>query len=233
MQLFAHVDDPVRHRLDVALPLLKHGLVVQDQADDARSKRRRVRDLLPLQDQQLRPDPVRAAFRVARVRRDNVERADPLAVQPRVLGVRLAYEQGDRLGDKLTDRPRVVVEVAGREPLVRAVEKGKVLLLLEDLGNLFPLLARRVDAGRVVRARVQEEDGLFRRFPEKVEERRQVEADRFRVVVRVIDRGQADAVEDGLVVRWRPGIVVSVSRVSRGSCPVESKEDSPHVGFER
>jgi hypothetical protein len=76
-----------------------------------------------------------------------------------------------------------------------------VSLLLEDLCNLLPLVAGRVDACGVVRARVEEDDGLGGGCPEKVEEGLEREADRRGVVVRVVDRGQADAVEDGLVVR--------------------------------
>ena len=81
------------------------------------------------------------------------ERADALAVQPEVFRVALRDRDGVAVGDKAAQRGGVAVAVSGREPLVRHVERRPVALLLHQQRDLRPLLGRRVDAGRVVRAR--------------------------------------------------------------------------------
>jgi hypothetical protein len=70
------------------------------------------------------------------------------------LGEALAQRDLVALLDKVAQRVRVGVGVAGREALVGHVEEGEVVLLLDHLGDALPVLARRVDTGRVVRAGV-------------------------------------------------------------------------------
>lgn len=76
---------------------------------DSAAKGRWVGDLASLEHAQLAED----LLRLLAVLADNVEAADPLAVQTRVLGVRLADEEWDPLSDKVTDRPCIIVEIAG------------------------------------------------------------------------------------------------------------------------
>ena len=66
--------------------------------------------------------------------------------------------------------------------------------------DLAPLLARRVDARRVVRARVDEEHRARRRTLERRDVRVEREPDRLGVVVRVGRHRDADEREDLVVV---------------------------------
>lgn len=95
-----------------------------------RSKGGRVRDLAPLHQQQLTLNPLSSTLNIARLGRDDVERADTLAVQAGVLGVRLAHEQRHLLLDKVAHRPGVVVQVARSETLCR--KKGRVSVALRQ-----------------------------------------------------------------------------------------------------
>lgn len=162
-----------------------------------------VGDLRSLQQVQLALETLRSALAVACVTCHHVERSDALPVQARVLGKRLAHEERHVALDKVSHRPRVRLEVARGKALVRTVEEGVVTLGDKDVGNLLPLLLGGVDAGGVVRARVQEEHGLVGRGAEEGEVRGEGEANRRRVVVRVFDRGAANIGKDGLVVRPR------------------------------
>ena len=97
----------------------------------------------------------------------------------------LADKQGDAPPDKLAHRPGVVVEVAAREALVRAVEEREMALFEHHVRNLAPLLARRVHASRIVRARVDEEDGAWRGTFQRLDEGVEGKTDSLWVVVRV------------------------------------------------
>jgi hypothetical protein len=70
----------------------------------------------------------------------------------------------------------------------------------EDVRELLPLLARRVDARGVVRARVQEEDAPRRRGLERGDDPVEREPDGRGVEVRVRLRVDADVPEDRKVV---------------------------------
>ena len=52
----AHLLDPSTHRPQISLPLLEQNRVIQDTASNARTVRRRVGNLRPLQDSQLGSD---------------------------------------------------------------------------------------------------------------------------------------------------------------------------------
>ncbi|KAI3483212.1 hypothetical protein L1887_53992 [Cichorium endivia] len=130
-EALTHGDDAARHLLDVLLPLCKQRWVGEDHLDDARAERRRIRDFGALDGGELRED-----------------------------GGAL-MSSGMLLRDtKWRTAQSVAVEVARGEALVCTVEEGKVALLDKDVGDLLPLLLRRVDTGGVVRARVQKEDAL-------------------------------------------------------------------------
>lgn len=87
-----------------------------------------------------------------------MEGARPLAVQAEVLGERLRDAEFETLRDEVPHRPRVVLKIARGEALVGAVEEGEVLLLADDFGDAFPLLARGVNACRIVSAGVEQDD---------------------------------------------------------------------------
>lgn len=160
----AHVLDAAAHGAQVVLPLGEEGRVVEDGAGDAGAVRGRVADLGALQDGQLRGDAVDGRARVRAGARDEVEGARALAVEAEVLGERLRHAELEAVRDEVAHRPGVVLQVSRREPLVGAVEEGEVLLGADRVRELDPLLVREVDAGRVVRACVQEEDAPLRGF---------------------------------------------------------------------
>ena len=144
-------------------------------------------------------------------------------VEAHVLRVALAHEQWDAPLGEVADGPRIVVERAGREALVRGVEEREQATLEEDRDDLLPLFAGRVDSGRVVRARVDEDDGLQGDVAKEREEVVEREADRFRVVVGVVDGRAADVGEDGLVVGW-------ARRVQRAAANA-GEADAPQLGL--
>ena len=196
VQLMAHVNNPPRHRLNILLPLREQLRLPQDHRHQPRAIRRRVANLAALQHRQLALHPRR---RVGALR-DDVQRADTLAVQTRVLCEGLADEQRDALGGEVAHRPRVRVEVAGCEALVSTVEEGVVRALLHDARDRLPLLVRGVDASGVVRACVEEDDRLGRRVLHGAKEAVEVEADSLRVVVGVCHWLNANIAEDVEVV---------------------------------
>ena len=75
-------------------------------------------------------------------------------------------------------------------------------LLQEHVADLAPLFACGVDAGGVVRARVQEDHRAFWQALEGVEEGPKREPDRLGVVVGVREGINAYVPEDGKVVDW-------------------------------
>ena len=64
--------------------------------------------------------------------------------------------------DEMTDGEGVLGGISGGETLVRHVEEGEEFLLLDEVRDFFPLGRGGVDAGGVVRAGVQENDGTLR-----------------------------------------------------------------------
>lgn len=60
----------------------------------------------------------------------------------------------------MADGPGVVLQVAGGETLIGAVEEGIVILGQEDGGYFLPLRACGINTCWIVRAGVQKEDGL-------------------------------------------------------------------------
>lgn len=101
---------------------------------------------------------------------------------------------------KVADGKGVLVNVATGESLVGHVEEGKVALLLGDLGELLPLLLRRVDTGGVVSAGVEKEDAALGGGLDISDHALKVEANGVLVVVAVLLDLEASVGEDGLVV---------------------------------
>ena len=58
-------------------------------------------------------------------------------------------------------------------------------LLLEEGGNMTPLLVGRVHTRRVVGGHMEEEDGLVGRVPDGAEHALKVQTDRLGVVIRI------------------------------------------------
>ena len=106
---------------------------------------------------------VDASFLLRRCRHEG-EGTDTFTVQAHVLRERLAERDLVALRHEVAGRERVRGDVARREALVGHVEEGEELLLLDNVGDLLPLLLRWVNTGRVVRARVEKDDCVIRRI---------------------------------------------------------------------
>lgn len=196
-----HLLDTPTHRPQILFPLLEQGRIIQDPACDARTVRRRVGDLRPLQDRQLTRDIGIGPGGVGARCRNEMEGAGALTVQTEVLGEGLRDAQLEPLLDEILDRPRVANEIARREALVRGVEEGEVVALLHDGGDLFPLVLGGIDAGGVVGAGVQEDHGAGGRCLQRGEHAVEVEALCLLVEVGVGGELEADVGEDLVVVR--------------------------------
>lgn len=117
-----------------------------------------------------------------------------------VLGKRLREADVVALLDKVPHGKGVLVDVAAGEALVGHVEEAVVALRLHGGLDLLPLLGRGVDAGRVVRAGVEQEHAALGRGLDVGEQTLEVEADRVLVVVPVLLDLHAGVLEDGGVV---------------------------------
>jgi hypothetical protein len=83
-------------------------------------------------------------------------------------------KEGRREG-KETYRPRIPIQIATRESLVRTIKKGKMSLLQKDLRKLVPLVLRWVHPSGIMRAGMQEEHGAVWSGLERVEKALKVE----------------------------------------------------------
>lgn len=175
-QSCAHLDDAARHGAQVTLPLGEQLFVIEHCGSDAGTVRGRVGDLGALEDGELGGNALGSVLGVRAGGCDEVEAAGALAIQTKVLGVRLCDQELEALLDEVADGPVIGVQRAGGEALVCAVEEGELLPLLHDGGNLFPLVLSGVDARGVVCAGVEEDDAAFGCRPEGAEHAVKVEA---------------------------------------------------------
>jgi len=129
-----------------------------------------------------------------------MEHTGALSIEAEVLGEGLSDTQLEALLDEIADCPSVVIEIAGSEALVCAVEEREEVFALHDLGEGDPLVAGGVDAGGIVCACVEEDDGAFRSGFESGGEAFKVEAARRRVVVGVVCEREFDIGENLMVV---------------------------------
>lgn len=196
----AHLLDPTAHRAEVILPFSEERGVVQDAAGDAGTVSRRVRDLRPLQDGQLTSNVTVGGGGVGAGGRDKVEGTGALAIQAEVLGEGLGDAHLEALFHEVADGPGVAGQVARGEALVCGVEEGEVGSLAHDGGDLAPLVLAGVDAGGVVGARMQEDDGAGRRCPQRLQHAVKVQALGLLVEVGVVGDLEADIGKDLVVI---------------------------------
>lgn len=175
-QTTTHLLNTTTHSPEILFPLLKKRLVIQDATGNARTVRRRVRNLRPLQNSQLARNMGSCLRSVGAGGRNKMERARPLAVQTEVLGERLRNAEFKPLLDEVPDCPCVADEIARGEALIRGVEEGEVVPFPHDCGDLFPLVLGWVYACWVVRAGVEEDDGARWRCLQRLQHAVEVEA---------------------------------------------------------
>lgn len=87
-----------------------------------------------------------------------MEASSSLAIEAEVLGETLANDGLESLLNKVADGGGILGEVARSEALVGTVEEGEMLLLSDNDSQLLPLVEGRVDTGRVMGARVQQDN---------------------------------------------------------------------------
>lgn len=226
-QLLAHGDDPPGHRPQVLLPLLEQGLVVQHQACDASAVCRGIRDFGTLQNRELRSDSANGVLGVRTGAGNEVEATGPLTVETEVLGEGLRNAQLEALLDEVVDGPGVLGQIARGEALVRAIEEREMRLLLQQNGQLLPLVLCRVDAGGVVCAGMHQDDAAVWGVGDGLLHAGEVEALRLGGEVRVGCDGEGDIGEDLVVVG--PRRVADVGRRGTGEEAFE-KESSEMDG---
>ena len=129
--------------------------------------------------------------------------ARALTIEAQILGEALRDHHFEALLEKISDGPGVIVEIAARKALVRAIEEGEQPLGAHRLCDLLPLISRGVDAGGVVGAGVQDDDAVFGGGVEGGDHVGEGEALGGFVEVRV--RGDAEAAGGEDLVVVRPG----------------------------
>lgn len=129
-----------------------------------------------------------------------MERTGSLAVEAEVLRERLSDAELEPLRDEVADGPRVAREITGCEALVGAVEEGEVFPLTHRGCDLFPLVLRRVYAGWIVGACVEEDDRAFGGGLDGRQHAIDIEALGLGGEIRVGGCLEADVCEDLLVV---------------------------------
>ncbi|KAH8194251.1 hypothetical protein TruAng_011585 [Truncatella angustata] len=116
MQPPSHAHYPRAHGAQIPQPLRVQLVAPQDGGGDPGPVAGARADLGPAHPGQAALDPARGA----RVGRDDVQRADALAVQPEVLGEGLRDRELHPAAQEVPDREGVVVEGAGGEALTDA-----------------------------------------------------------------------------------------------------------------
>ena len=92
---------------------------------------------------------------------DKCESTRPLAVETHVLGVRLRQANIVPVINELPDGKCISVHVPRGKSLVGHVKKGKQLPLLNQLGQLFPLLWPGVDPSGIMGTSMEQNDTAF------------------------------------------------------------------------
>jgi hypothetical protein len=194
-----HGDDAVSHLLDLTEPLLVKGRAVEDLGGDASTVNGRVGVQRSDDNLELRVD----ALLLIGIGADHGEGTDTLAVETHVLGKGLAQSNVVALLNEVADSESILVGVTASKTLVGHVEEGKVLLLLDDIGDLLPLLLGGIYTSRVVGAGVEKEDTAVRGSLDVSNHTLEVETDSLLVVVAVLLDLKTGVVEDSLVVSPR------------------------------
>mmetsp|Transcript_4369 Transcript_4369/g.14360 ORF Transcript_4369/g.14360 Transcript_4369/m.14360 type:complete len:383 (+) Transcript_4369:432-1580(+) len=191
----AHVADAPRHRRALLVVLGAQRRVGEHLVDEQRAVDGRRGVHRTDQQFELRLD----ARRLGRVGAHQRERAHSLAVEPKVLRERLREgERVARLGEE-EERRRIPPRVPGREALVRHVDEDVVAGRKQCVGDALPVGGGGVDAGRVVRARVEHKDRAGRRLPDVLQHTLHVEP-AVGAKVAVLAHLEARSLKDGDVV---------------------------------
>ena len=160
VQSSTHADDPVGHELDLGLPHLVKVLVGEDGVGDTGTVEGRVGVHWSDDDLQLTFD----TSLLLGIGSDEGESTNTFTVEAHVLREGLRQSDLVTLLNEMTDGERIVGGVSRGKTLVRHVEEGEELLLLDDVRDFPPLGRGGVDASGIVGAGVQENDSTLRGF---------------------------------------------------------------------
>ena len=103
--------------------------------------------------------------------------------------------------NEIPHSPCIPVQISTCEPLIRTIKERIVFLLNRNVCDRLPLLLGGIDPRRIMRAGMQEEHRSWGCTFQTVHQPIKVKRDRFRVIVGVRYRFNADVFEDGVVVR--------------------------------
>lgn len=107
--------------------------------------------------------------------------------------------------NEVTDSESILISVAAGEALVGHIEESEVALVLDNGGDLLPLLGGGINTGGVVSTGVEEEDAALGSSLEVSSQTLEVKTNGLLVVVAVLLNLEAGVGEDGLVVGPRGG----------------------------
>jgi hypothetical protein len=135
----------------------------------------------------------------------------------------------------VTERKGVLVGVTAGKALVGHVEEGEVVTGLDRVGDLDPLLLRRINTSWVVCAGVEQDNAALGHGLDVGDHALEVEANGVLVVVAVLLDLQARVLEDGIVVRPRgggdvDGLCAGVVALEEGTTDAESARARDGLG---
>ena len=157
VELVTHADNPVRHMLDLVLPLVIEAVVVQNGGSNASTTERGVGVHGADNDLELTLN----TSLLLGIGGDQRERADALTVQTHILREGLRHDDLVAFRHEVADGKSVASKITRSKALVGHVEEGEELLLLDNVGDLLPLLRGGVNASGVVGTRMEKNDGLL------------------------------------------------------------------------
>lgn len=195
-----HGHDATGHSVQVLFPLCEQCWVVEHDARDPGPVGGRVRDLRTLQDRQLARNALCDILRLRARGGHKVEGSCSFAIEAKVFGERLGDDQFEALLHEVPDTEVVLCQITGSEALICAVEEGEQLPFSADLGDLFPLIFRRVDACGIVCTCVEQDNTTGLRGVQSGQQTITVEHFRLGREVRIRLDGQMDIGEDLIVV---------------------------------
>ena len=199
-----HVLDSLGHSSALALPLLEQDGVVQNGRHNTSTIDRRARPQSTSADLELLHD----VLLLLGASSDDGGDSSTLSVQTKVLGE--GKSEGDLVSilDELTERVSIVSNRSRAIAQVGSIEENDVVLLLAQLGDLVPLLVRRIHSGGVVSASVEQEARMIISLADVIHHSLEVQNGLLAVQVRVLASGHSSIAENGVLVR--PGGVREV-----------------------
>ena len=120
-----------------------------------------------------------------------------------VLGERLAKSNVVALLNEMANCESVLVSVTTGKSLVSHVEKGKVALVLDNIGDLLPLLLAGVNTSGIVSTCVEKEDTAVGSRLDVGDQTLEIESDGLLVIVAILLNLEAGVVENSLVISPR------------------------------